>query len=784
METNREELIKQRKALDQQLEEIDKDTVKFSVDAGIIDRLGRELVGRQETAVAELVKNAYDADATEVVLTFKDTDSAGGTLIIEDNGHGMDRNAIKNGFMRLSSTDKVHNPVSPKFNRKRAGRKGIGRFATQRLGAKLVIITQTLESITALRVVIDWNQYAIDTDIYLIVNEISEVPKEKPQGTTLIIEPMREGWTHAEIQRVFRYVSDLLQPSYLSDRIKNSSVVFASKEVKGESGFSVVCKKQLDDSIETISDIDKSFFNKAFAVFEGFVDANGFGACFVESKSLQLKLLDNDIEISAANDTGTIEPYKLIKNIHFKAYYYIYIREEYYEGPGITVSNTELKRVNDFAQHSSGIRLYRNGFRVPPFGEVGDDWLTLDKRRTSSGESNIVPLGNKNLFGFVELIDEEGRLIEETSSREGLIRNEVFNELVDFLLKSLVACRQRVEQSVTFKEKKRKRQERLDSKKTADEEEKLKKLKEYLKKQQDKAERNDNETGDSDNVNSDDDDFSAKDAEDVVDSLIDRLTEQINESSMLRVLASIGLSIGEFVHEIRQFSPIFQSEMAVLSKFVDTDVLKDSVNGLSKNFEQFRTFAAYFDETIRNNAKRELKPIDIRDVVPDFLKIIQRTADKNQVEILTQYEGYDLFTCPMHPSEWASILFNLYSNANKATIKARVKAKILIQAKEEHNKIIFEFCDNGTGIEDNIKESIFTAFFTTSTPAGLNASQDEELIGSGLGLKIVSDIIESYEGEILVSNPPNGFKTCIRIELPKATDEQIKEQINDDLFSS
>jgi signal transduction histidine kinase len=254
---------------------------------------------------------------------------------------------------------------------------------------------------------------------------------------------------------------------------------------------------------------------------------------------------------------------------------------------------------------------------------------------------------------------------------------------------------------------------------------------------------------------------------------------------MLRVLAGIGLSIGEFVHEIRQFSPIFQSEMAVLSKYANTDVLKNSVNGLGKNFEQFRTFAAYFDETIRNNAKRELIPIDIRDVVQDFLKIIQRTAEKNQVEILPpQYDGYDLFTCPMHPSEWASILFNLYSNANKATIKARVKAKILIQAKEENNRIVFEFCDNGTGIPDSDKERIFTAFFTTSTPVGLNASQNEELIGSGLGLKIISDIIESYEGEIFVSNPPDGFKTCIRIELPKATDEQIKEQVNDDLFST
>ncbi len=764
METNREELIKQLKALDQQLEEIDKDTVKFSVDAGIIDRLGRELVGRQETAVAELVKNAYDADATEVVLTFKNTDLAGGSLTIEDNGHGMDRNAIKNGFMRLSSTSKIHNPVSPKFNRKRAGRKGIGRFATQRLGEKLIITTQTADSPTALRVVINWNDYNIDTDINLISNEISEVPKEKPHGTTLNIEPIREGWTYAEIQRVFRYVSDLLQPSYLSDRLKNSKIIFG---VQDEDSFSVVCRKQINAEIEIINDIDKSFFDKSLAVFQGYIDDNWDGYCSVESKSLEIDSLDSLREISAGRDRKEVEKFKYVKNVHFKAYYYIYNRAEYYLHDGIGISSTELKKVNDFSKTSSGIRLYRNGFRVAPYGEAGDDWLGLDEKVNMASHSRRVPLSNRNLFGFVEIVDIEGSLFEETSSREGLLQNAAFEELVDFLAKSFESCRNIVESSIGFLEKKAKREQHKSEDKTQSD---FETIEDFF---------NANEDTDKQNTSS-----QKEKAQQALENIKQTLNRELGETAMLRVLAGIGLSIGEFVHEIRQFNPIFQSEIAVLSKYADADTLKDSINGLSQNFEQFRTYAAYFDETIRNNLKRELVPIDIRIVVRDFLAIIKRTADKNQVNIETFFHGYDLFTCPMHPSEWSSILFNLYSNANKATIKARVSAKILIQVKEENSRIVFEFCDNGTGIEDIHKNKIFNAFFTTSTPAGRNASQNEELIGSGLGLKIVSDIIESYEGEIFVSNPPDGFKTCIRIELPKATDEQIKEQINDDLFSA
>ena len=112
-------------SLTRQLALSDDEKVRFSVDAGVIDRLGRELVARHETAVSELVKNAYDADAGYAKLYFSNVDSTGGKLIIEDNGNGMNRQQLVNGFMRISSSDKIHNPLSPIYNRKRAGKKGI-----------------------------------------------------------------------------------------------------------------------------------------------------------------------------------------------------------------------------------------------------------------------------------------------------------------------------------------------------------------------------------------------------------------------------------------------------------------------------------------------------------------------------------------------------------------------------------------------------------------------------------------------------------------------------------
>ncbi len=349
--------------------------LSFSVDAGIINRLGIELVGRSETAVSELIKNSYDADANNVDVLFVEAGTTGGTLIIDDDGEGMDLERLENGFMRLSSTNKIHNPISDKYNRKKAGKKGIGRFSTQRLGTVLVIVTKMKQMSRALKLTINWDDYNIDTDLQSIVNKVEYVNPIKEAGTKLIIRNLREAWGAVEIRRVYRYVSDLLQPNFLSERTNSLNLA----KNKSDNYFHVSFKEQLslNGEIQTIAEPQRMIFDKAVAIIEGFVDNEGDGYCSVYSEKFELD--EYAIRISANDKEDSQERFRELRNVHFKCYYFIYNRADYYDFDS-NFTRLEYNGIKKMAAESSGIKLYRNGFRVLPYGEKGNDWLDIDSR--------------------------------------------------------------------------------------------------------------------------------------------------------------------------------------------------------------------------------------------------------------------------------------------------------------------------------------------------------------------------------------------------------------------
>ena len=733
--------------------------VGFTVDAGLIQRLGYELVGRAETAVSELIKNSYDADATVVDVDFINAFTQGGSLIISDNGLGMTKQQLINGFMRISSTDKLHNPTSIRFNRTKAGKKGIGRFAAQRLGERLILVTQTKESTNAIQIEIDWDKYSIDKDITTITFPIRNIPKEKVEGTTIKIHGLREKWTEASIKRIYRYVLDLFQPDYLSERSKVDKLAIQNEET-----FKVNFNLVSNEGKRSFLNDQISVFDKSLAIFEGHVNKNHHGIITIKSESLDI---DDTMEITYKNEENN---YSALTDVYFKIHYFIYDRPMYY---GDRISGPELKKIQELSKTASGVRLYRNGFRVLPYGEPKDDWTNIDKRwSTESGKINI-PLNNQNLFGFVEIIDPTGNIFEETASREGLIENDAFNQLSSFINKSLIAARSRIAERIkVFKEKQNNDDFTQDSyTKDHTTQEMFIKLKNYFHKKeyrifyiklkniidgkyiQDAKTKNEEQDTD-------------RDKKEGLE-IIKKLENLIEEAGMLRVLAGLGLTIGEFTHEMKQFHSSVYSHISILNQLNLCNEAQEQINEIKTVFDNLFSYTDYFGTTISQNTNRKKTPVDLLAVLDRFKKTIKNDLEKNKINFKVDAFDFDVTTIPMHSSEWNSILYNLYTNSRKAIKRANVVGKILIEVGVEENNVFINFLDNGDGIPKENINRVFNAFFSTSTPASFDAPNEEQLIGTGLGLKIVKDIIVSYKGSICIIPPYEEYSTCFQIKIPK-----------------
>lgn len=742
--------------LSAKLTAFDKEQIRFSIDAGLIDRLGKELVARQETAVSELVKNAYDADSSEVILTFIDSDKIGGTLKIQDNGDGMTRSQLVNGFMRISSSDKIHNPYSTKYKRKRAGQKGIGRFAVQRLGTTLTIITQTEDAENALMLKVNWEEYKKDVDLYSISNSLKLIPKVKEKGTTLIIDNLREKWTEAAIQRIYGYVTDIIQPISLST--ENTELESLRVEKTKDPGFKISFIKIVESKPKTIANKDQLYYTHAAAIIEGYIDEAGVGIYSIQSDKLNI----NDIgKIGNDPDDNNI-PFDKLKNVRFKAYYFIYDSD--------LVPKTQSASIRRLAEKQGGIRLYRNGFRVLPYGEPSNDWLKLDKSlRTRS----ILPShGNNNFFGFVELTDRDNKF-NETSSREGLTENEAFIQLQNFVYRTLITGVIKVAEVRNVKIK-------TNQQKSEDGDwEKIEfRIKNIAHTLEELDQELDIESGKTEVRNKRKRAIKKlrKEIDEVSRLQKDEHDKYLKEKSMLRVLSSVGLTIAQFIHEIKYYMNNIQSDIRFLVQKLEKEkALLDRVKILDKNFSSFHTYTSYFDNVISQNVIRELRPLDLRKIVEPFISSIESDAKKANIEFIPRFLNYRLFTKPMHPSEWSSILFNFYTNSKKAIKRANADSGIiLIECGEIENCVYLEFSDNGDGISKENEEKVFNEFFTTTSPQDFNNINSSEILGTGLGLKIVKDIVSSYKGDIKVVSPKEDFSTCFRIEIPRATEKELE----------
>lgn len=722
--------------------------LKFHADAAIIDRLGRELVAKQETALVELVKNAYDADATKVVVTFENRSEPGAAIEIRDNGVGMTREAVLDGFLRLASDYKIRQPVSPQYRRMRAGRKGIGRFSAQRLGNRLVLTTQSGNAQSALQLVADWTQFIPGRRLDEVVVTLAEVPA-KEVGTTVRIEGLHDRWTDTQIRSCWRGVVALQQPFPVAP--------IADRQV--DPGFEVkfIDRGGLYDDSSVIADMQTEILDHLPVIIEMRVDDRG-AASWRISKNAFGELRDWRPIHHAHRDDSQPPPYDALRNVAMKAYHVILDRS--------LLPSVIFNRVRDVLASDGGIRLYRNGFRVTPYGERNDDWLGLDE--AYSRRDFLANIANRNFFGVIEVRDPEGVLFEERTSREGLIETPAFSELRNLASSVLITAGTEIHADRGRKTRTSSRPPRPE---TTEALSKARAAMRAAREAMEQAAVRPSAGSAQEAV------VRLTEAEDAVATEEARLNEErrilADEAVMMRLLASLGMVTAEFSHETGMAFEAFRLDLdrvfqvALASPMADAQ-FEAQARRAKDALLRLDTLTAYLNTTVASRALREIHPVSLSKAVEDFARGIRGHAQTQSTSLEIQTPPLDaLFTRPMHEAELASLLLNFHTNALKAMKRTDHERRLFVIADRPEEAIVrLRFCDTGDGISDDLKQRIFEPFFTTRVAPPSSAPDIEHAQGTGLGLWIVDQIVRNAGGEVSVVDPPVGYTTCFEVRLP------------------
>jgi signal transduction histidine kinase len=712
---------------------------RFSVDAGVLARLGRELVARHETALSELVKNAYDADAERVVVRIAGA-SQGNYIEVADDGSGMTHDALLQGFMRLATNDKVEHPLSPKFKRRRAGRKGIGRFAAERLGEKLILTTGTEEAESALRMEIEWDRFVPGRELSAISIPVCSVAKPGRQGTILRIERLRDTWPSTTIQRTFEHIAELID---LGDQTKSGLAKGSQFTVSFVGG----------GQKHEVIDFRSQVASHSYATIEANIDDGGRVTWGLSCPGLNIDFKNRALRVGE-NETNQFES---ARRVRMRAQYYI-LQSRYFPP-------TVLRTVQNYLATNGGVRVYRNGFRVPPYGQHGDDWLGLDllsSRRTSP----LAPVRNRNFLGSVSLDDDAG-IFQETSSREGLIGSPAFDELVASVYAAIVAAVREIDAERDRREVKRDRSPKSVEEDTdrAPSTVVAQQLTKALREVRSEIGR---EAKVSPAISA-----ALQRATASAQEVARRATKSdalLKEIDLLRVLASMGLAIGQFTHEFSTLSGAMRASLAILLESGRSEVERsEAASAIRALLDQARDFTGLFKSMTEDNALRERQPLDLYEVATSFRSAIRTILQRNSVVMDIEEEGDELLSPPMHRSELFAILLNFTTNSVKAIKRANREGRILVRLGEGFNGAAkIEFADNGDGIAPEVENTLFDPFVTTTAAKNAFVTDEEMSIGSGLGLAIVRDIVDAAGGRVAVGHAPASYVTCMIVNLPSA----------------
>lgn len=436
---------------------------KLRPRARIIRTVGDQLISGPEAALIELVKNAYDADSPSVHITITPPGTLQegrkpGEILVVDQGHGMSGAELVEKWFEPATTDKLQRRLSP-GKRRMLGAKGVGRFATARLGQYLHLRCASRVADGTLEVssiTVDWtdfesNRYLDEVDISVATT--SGAVDESP-GVRLQISGLRDPWTKSQIELLVRELRRLASPH---DAKESGFKIFLdvskfTKDMHGFDGqalvagvFDAALESQNADDEQPVDPTEIRPFSLTdiyhYRVAGTFDKDGAFTGTFINQRA-DTPPRPLDIPAAAlAEDEQSCGEVRVELNI--------YDREgdavvDLFRRLGLTaIGRLDARKVLD---ENIGVGIYRGGFRIRPYGDAESDWLELERMRVQNPSRK---LGLNQVFGMVNIESEETSHLVERSSREGLEHNGAFERLKRLIANLMVHVEQ---QRLDFRE--------------------------------------------------------------------------------------------------------------------------------------------------------------------------------------------------------------------------------------------------------------------------------------------------------------------------------------------
>lgn len=390
-------------------------------DSTLAELLGVQSFTKKESAILELVKNAYDAQAKNVSITFSER-----SIVIVDDGIGMSKNTIYKDWMHVGRSDKGYSLTGRENydGRVLAGSKGVGRFALARLGAS-VIVYSAKQGELPVKWTTDWSESILDD----LVNE-----ENMPIGTRIEISALRDRWTEKAIKNLIDYLSITCNDERMHINIypnygKEVSYIFKTPQL----GKNFVTQIEL-------------FYNASEMKLHYKIASDEFSDLAKKyCPSLDLQYFANSVSVvdELSGDADIDFPDSLqsmLRNLgDFSA-------ELYFSLKASTKQDVERFCYNysDLPQrYDKGVVLYRNAFSIDSFdGEK--DWLGLNQRSRKSPAAATHSTGAwrvraNQLSGKVEIDKKENYQLRDLANRQGLEENEYFKLFVRIITIGIAA---------------------------------------------------------------------------------------------------------------------------------------------------------------------------------------------------------------------------------------------------------------------------------------------------------------------------------------------------------